>query len=81
MIPDPTDEIRAIKHKLAAECGNDIQRIVEEARRRQRESGRLSVAVPRSQPTAKKTTNDPLHPRGEASQPAVVNLSSPPTER
>ena len=65
MIPDPTDEIRAIKHKLAAECGNDIRRIVEDARRRQRESGRLSVAVPPSQPTAKSTTNDPLSPSGE----------------
>ena len=81
MIPDPTDEIRAIKHKLAAECGNDIQRIVEDARRRQRKSGRLSVAVPLSQPTAKSTTNNTLPPSGEASQIAVVNLSSPPSER
>ena len=45
-IPDPTDEIRAIKHRLAAECGNDIRRIAEQARRRQRESGRQVVTVP-----------------------------------
>jgi len=29
MIPNPTDEIRAIKHKLAAACDNDIHRIAE----------------------------------------------------
>ncbi len=50
MIPNPIDEIRAIKHKLAAECDNDIHRIAEDARRRQHESGRQSVEVP--QPTA-----------------------------
>ena len=55
MIPNPTDEIRAIKRKLAAECGNDIHRIVEDARRRQRESGRQSVAVP--PPTVENATN------------------------
>ena len=75
MIPDPTDEIRAIKHKLAAECGNDIQRIVEDARRRQRESGRPSVAVPQSQPTVKSTVNTSLHPIGEVSPIAETALS------
>jgi len=55
MIPDPTDEIRAIKHKLAAACDNDIHRIAEDARRRQQESGRPSVVVP--QPTAETATN------------------------
>jgi hypothetical protein len=60
MIPDPTDEIRAIKHKLAAECANNIHRIAEDARRRQRESGRHSVAVPH--PTTKSTTNKGLQP-------------------
>lgn len=49
MMPDPTDEIRQIKHRLAAEYGNDLHRIVEETRRRQRESGRESVAVPKRQ--------------------------------
>ncbi len=55
MIPNPTDEIRAIKRKLAAACGNDIHRIAEDARRRQRESGRQSVEVP--QPTAETAPN------------------------
>jgi hypothetical protein len=43
--PDPTDQIRAIKRKLAAECDYDIHRIAEQARRRQRESGRKSVTI------------------------------------
>jgi len=60
MIPNPTDEIRAIKRKLAAACGNDIHRIAENARRRQRESGRQSVKVP--QPTAENTTNKNRQP-------------------
>jgi len=62
MIPNPTDEIRAIRHKLATACGNDIHRIVEDARRRQRESGRKSVAVP--QPTAEDTTNNHMQLTG-----------------
>ena len=77
MIPDPTDEIRAIKRKLAAECGNDIRRIVEAARRRQRQSGRVSVEVPSSQPDAKNTSN----PIGEAREIGVEHLSSLPSER
>ncbi len=63
MIPNPTDEIRAIKHKLAAACDNDIHRIAEDARRRQRASGRQSVVVP--QPTGENTTNKGLQPSGK----------------
>ncbi|MEQ8847554.1 hypothetical protein [Botrimarina sp.] len=37
---DPTEEIRAIKRKLAAEFGFDVHRIAEDIRRRQAESGR-----------------------------------------
>ena len=39
MIPDPTDEIRAIRNRLAATCNYDLDRIVEEARQHQRDSG------------------------------------------
>jgi len=63
MISDPTDEIRAIKRKLAIECGNDIHRIAEDARRRQRKSGRHSVSVP--QPAGENTTNKGLQPSGK----------------
>ena len=40
MIPDPTDEIRAIRNRLAAKCNYDLDRIVEETRQHQRDSGR-----------------------------------------
>jgi hypothetical protein len=40
MIPDPTSEIRAIRNRLAADCDYDLDRIVEETRRHQRDSGR-----------------------------------------
>ena len=56
MIPDPTDEIRAIRRKLAAEFGNDLHRIAEETRRRQRESGREFLTLPDSSPKARDIT-------------------------
>ena len=46
MIPDPTDEIRAIRDRLAARSNYDVEQIVEEARRHQTESGRPSIALP-----------------------------------
>ena len=60
--PDPTDEIRAIKRKLAAECDYDIHRIAEQARRHQRESGRKSVTLPRRPLTAENSANQSMHP-------------------
>jgi hypothetical protein len=62
MIPDPTDEIRAIRDRLAANCDYDLDRIVEETRQHQRESGRQAVAVPRRQSTATSKTNQTMHP-------------------
>jgi len=39
MIQDPiVAEVRAVREKLAAECGFDIRRIIDEARRRQQQS-------------------------------------------
>ena len=82
MIPDPTDEIRAIKRKLSDACDNDIRRIVEETRRHQRESGRKSVSVATPiQNSHRDSTNHPLQRSGEASVLEVENLSSPPAER
>ncbi|REJ71642.1 MAG: hypothetical protein DWQ34_27460 [Planctomycetota bacterium] len=60
--PDPTDEIRAIKGKLAAECDYDIHRIAEQARRHQRESGRKSVTLPPRPVQAGNTTNQSTRP-------------------
>lgn len=51
---DPTEEIRQIKRQLAAQFDNDLHRIAEETRRRQRESGRKVVTRP---PRVLDTTN------------------------
>lgn len=59
MIPDPTDEIRAIRDRLAAKCDYDLDRIVEETRQHQRESGRTYCSLGR-EPTAGQTTNQPM---------------------
>lgn len=41
-----TEEIRAIRRHLAAQCGNDIARIIEDARERQAADGRKYVTLP-----------------------------------
>ena len=45
-----TQEIREIRHQLAARQGNDVHRIGEELRRRQKESGRRVVRLPKRDP-------------------------------
>ena len=50
MIPDPTDEIKAIRHKLGAELGFDLHNIIADARRRQSESGRTYIRLPSRKP-------------------------------
>lgn len=64
MIPDPTEEIRAIKRKLSEEFDNDIHRIAEDARRRQLESGRRVVPVPMPPVATPSTTNQRMHGSG-----------------
>ena len=61
MIPDPTDEIRAIKRKLSEKFDNDIHRIAEDARRRQTQSGRRIVPVPSAPSAASCATNQGMH--------------------
>jgi hypothetical protein len=51
-----TEEIRAIRRKLAAECGNDLARIFAEARQREAADGRSSVILP---PRRVQTTSTP----------------------
>jgi hypothetical protein len=47
MSSDPiTDEIRAIRRQLAAQCGNDIRRIFEDARQREKTDGNTYVSLP-----------------------------------
>lgn len=43
MIPDPTEEIKTIRHRLGADFGFDLDRIVADIQRRQSESGRTYV--------------------------------------
>ena len=50
-----TEEIRAIRHQLAAEFDNDVHRIGAELRRRQEASGHHIVRLPR-RPLTLKTT-------------------------
>ena len=57
MIPDPAEEIREIKRKLSAQFDNDLHRIAEETRRRQRASGRKVVTLPPRVPVTANTTN------------------------
>jgi hypothetical protein len=58
--PDPTEEIRQIKRQLAAQFDNDLHRIAEETRRRQRESGRKVVTRPPRVLEATSATNKML---------------------
>jgi hypothetical protein len=46
----PTDEIREIRHKLAAKFDNDLNRICEDLMRQQRESGRKYIRLSRRVP-------------------------------
>ena len=60
MIPTPTEEIRTIRRELAAQLDNDIHRIAEETRRRQRESGRTYISLPKRHPQTRNTTDQAL---------------------
>ncbi len=61
MVHNPiTEEIREIRHRLAAQLDNDVYRIGAELRRRQAASGRRVVRLPSRQPvvtTANKSVN------------------------
>jgi hypothetical protein len=47
MLVDPiTEEIRNLRHTLAAQRGNDLDRIYEDLRRSERASGRRFVSLP-----------------------------------
>ena len=64
MVRNPiTEEIRDIRHRLAAECDNNVNRIGAELRRRQAESGRRVVRLPKRTPSVT-TTNQRMKPSG-----------------
>ena len=76
-IPDPTAEIKAIRHRLGAAFDYELGRIFADIQRRQKESGRLYVTMP----PRKIADNNPLQRSGEVGTFELENLSSPPAER
>jgi hypothetical protein len=67
MVHNPiTEEIREIRHRLAAQFDNDVYRIGAELRRRQAASGRRVVRLPGRQPAAI-TTNKSVNRSGNLS--------------
>jgi len=48
------DEVRAVKERLAAKFNYDVRAIMEDAQRRQRESGRKAVTLPPKRPAGRK---------------------------
>ena len=82
MIPDPTDEIKAIRRKLAAKFENDILRIGADIRREERESGRIFITLPKREPVlAHAAQNQPLNRSNEVGVFDMANQSSPPGEQ
>lgn len=54
MIPDPTDEIKAIRQRLGAELNYDLDRIFAGIWHRQTTSGRSYVRLPKREPADNK---------------------------
>ena len=74
----PTDEIREIRHKLAARFDNDVDRIFEDLIRQQRESGLKYVSLPRRVPEAYAV---PIASFDSGQQPLDQSLPSAPPAR
>ncbi len=58
------EEIRSIKHKLAAECDNDITKIMERTRKSQENDGRTYTTLPLrsvSKPPLDATNDSPVN--------------------
>ena len=66
-----TDQIRAIRHELAAQFDNDLDRIVADLQRQQRESGRDYVELPRREPRSSASTNQTLDRSGRSATKQV----------
>jgi len=61
----PTEDIRAARHRLAAQFDNDLDRIVADLRAQQRESGREYITLPPRRPSRTDTTKKTMHASGE----------------
>ncbi len=65
MIPDPTEEIKAIRRKLAAKFDNDVRKIGADIRRQQRESGLIYITLPKREPVLSRAAdNHDMHRSG-----------------
>jgi hypothetical protein len=65
MIPDPTDEIKVIRRKLAAKFDDDVRRIGADIRRQQRESGRIYITLRKREPVLTRAAgNHPMQRSG-----------------
>ena len=73
MIPDPTEEIKTIRHRLGAELGFDLHDIIADTRQRQCESGRTYIRLLGRKPQITK------HCIEVAEQPLPDGGSSPAT--
>jgi len=76
-IPDPTVEIKAIRHRLGAAFDYDLDRIFADIQRRQAESECKFVTMP----PRKLAEDNAMYQSGESGQCEVDNLSSPPGDR
>jgi F420-0:gamma-glutamyl ligase len=70
MIPDPTEEIKTIRHRLGAELGYDLHRIIADTRVRQDQSGRTYIRLKSRKPQIAKhcieVADQPLPDGGSA---------------
>jgi hypothetical protein len=65
------DEIREIRHRLAARFDNDVNRIGAEIRRGQSASSRRVVRRPKRCPVASNTPSQSIHPTGTPDRDSV----------
>ncbi len=77
MIPDPTAEIKRIRHQLGADANFDLGRIFADLRRQQENSHRKYVRLPHRKPT----DNNPLQRSDELEPIDVEKSRSPPAGR
>lgn len=71
-----TEEIREIRHLLAARLENDVDRIGDDLRRRESASGRRIAGLPKHHPRPTVTTDAASLPRGDSSDPSVGHPNS-----
>ena len=67
----PTEDIRAARHRLAAQFENDLDRIVEDLRRKQRDSGREYVTIAGNRVVQAEKMNESVHPTGTRDRNSV----------